>query len=282
MNQTDDLNSKNFQAFVDIIKTLRGPNGCPWDKEQTPRTMRGHLIEETYEIIESIDDMDDENLCEELGDMLLLIIMIAYMKEQEKKFGIHEVLAKISEKLIRRHPHVFNKSPDDREELAPDAVIEQWNDIKTKIEGKKEKKHLLDKIKKSLPPLERAFRFQKQAEKVGFDWSSVDEVHAKIEEELEELKDACAENNTSECELEIGDLLFSVVNLARFIDIDPAAALHRTNQKFYKRFTYIEEKMKNLGLTMEKKHMKKMDELWNKIRQNPDLYAAVESGESNL
>jgi tetrapyrrole methylase family protein / MazG family protein len=272
---------KAFTTLVDIIKTLRGSGGCPWDIEQTAATLRHHLVEEAYECIDAIDHEDDTNLQEELGDLMLLIVMIAYIKEQEKKFTIEDTLAGISEKLKRRHPHVFTEAANRLSERKSHDIIKQWEDIKVNIEGKKEKKHKLDAVKKSFPALETAYKFQKIAEMSGFDWIDTDQIHAKILEEIAEVKDACIEKDTSECEIEIGDLLFSVINLSRFMNINPSIALNRTNTKFYKRFTYMEHMMSEKSLAMNKNNLDVMDEFWNAIRVDPDLYGAVETSENN-
>ncbi|MDR2098387.1 MAG: nucleoside triphosphate pyrophosphohydrolase, partial [Spirochaetaceae bacterium] len=241
--------SDSFERFFDIVKRLRAPDGgCPWDLEQTPETLRGSLIEETFECVEAIDEDDPAHIREELGDVFLLACMISYMHEQAGLFSVSDVLDGISEKLVRRHPHVFGdvKVEDSAE------VLKNWSRIKVEAEGRGGKDSVLDEVSRALPPLERAFRLQKKAAKQGFDWTDASGVFAKTEEELGEAREAAAFAGANaesgegrrELEEELGDLLFSAVNLCRFLKVDPSAALNGANAKFTRRFKYVEKRMK--------------------------------------
>ncbi|MCL2196223.1 MAG: nucleoside triphosphate pyrophosphohydrolase [Treponema sp.] len=251
-----------FNALYDTVVKLRAPQGCPWDREQTPSTLRGALIEETYECLEAIDENDSAHIAEELGDLFLLATMISYMHEQEGKFSVADTLCKINEKLIRRHPHVFGdvKVKDSAE------VLDNWAAIKIEKEGRKPKDSLLDEISGGLPPAERAYALQKKAAKAGFDWPDKEGVIDKIKEELEEVQQVIG-NDSSCLEEELGDLLFSVINLCRFLKIEPSIALRRTNSKFMDRFKYIEEKMKETGQEMKKENLELMDRYWNEAKK---------------
>jgi len=262
--------SESFKALYDTIIKLRGPGGCPWDQEQTPSTLRGALVEETYECLEAIDENDPDHIAEELGDLFLLVTMISYMHEQEGKFTVSDTLKKINDKLIRRHPHVFA----DVKVRDSAHVLENWAAIKVNQEGRKPKDSILDEVSGGLPPMDRAFKLQKKAAKAGFDWPDTEGVISKIKEELQEVTEAeknIAHNEhaeKTELEKELGDLLFSVINLCRFHKIDPSAALHRTNVKFTERFKYVESKMKETGNEMKKENLKIMDKFWDEAKGN--------------
>lgn len=257
--------SKEFDNFLDTIMRLRDPeNGCPWDIKQDAVTLRNNLIEEAYECVEAINKKDNEHIKEELGDMLLVAVMIAYIKEQEGKFKVSEVLETVTEKLVRRHPHVFGESSADTAE----KVIEQWNDIKENVEGRRKKDSLMDEIKDYLPPLEQAVRMQKKAARVGFDWKNVLDIFEKLDEEKNELLEEIYSQDRERIENEVGDLLFSVVNIARFMKIDPGIALHKTNTKFKERFRFIESGMKKKGLDLDHSNIDEMEKYWNMAKDN--------------
>jgi tetrapyrrole methylase family protein/MazG family protein len=250
-----------FQDLYDTVVRLRSPGGCAWDREQSPATLRDDLIEETYECVEAIDEKDPAHIREELGDLFLLATMLSYMHEQEGCFTVSEVLAGITEKLIRRHPHVFGelKVRDSAE------VLDNWARIKVEQEGRRPKDSVLDEVSRALPPLDRAWKLQKKAAKSGFDWPDIQGVFGKIREELEEVREAAdtAPRTGGEAvEEELGDLLFSVVNLCRYLKVEPSVALQRTNTKFVKRFAYVEQEMKKAGYEMKKENISLMDELW--------------------
>jgi tetrapyrrole methylase family protein/MazG family protein len=267
-------NNEAFQQMFELIVRLRGPGGCPWDLEQTPLTLRGDLIEETYECVEAIDEQNPLHVKEELGDLFLLVTMLAYMHEQEGHFTVAEVLQELSEKLIRRHPHVFKiNANEESSSLTSEEVLRNWAKIKVEQEGRKPKDSLLDEVSRGLPPLDRAWKLQKKAAKAGFDWPDVSGVIAKIKEELQEVEaamenaDSSAAKNTA-LEGELGDLLFSVVNLCRFFKIEPSVALQRTNIKFTERFKHVENRMKETGLEMNAKNLEAMDKYWNEAKKH--------------
>jgi len=253
----------SFATLYAIIARLRAPDGCPWDREQSPSSIRNNIVEEAYELVEAITEKDADHIREESGDLFLLATMAAYMYEQEGSFTVAQALDSVSEKLVRRHPHVFGDSDAD----SPDAVVEQWNRIKEQKEGRRKKDSLLDEVPRHLPPLERAYKIQKKAAKVGFDWTRLDSVWDKIEEELRESREAFDAKDGEELESEIGDLLYSVINLARFTGIDPAIALQRTNEKFSHRFRHVEKRMKEAGLPMSREHMESMDGFWEEAKE---------------
>ena len=258
-----------FGELYRIIQTLRGPGGCPWDREQSPESLRGSLIEETYECIEAIDTKSTAHIREELGDLFLLVTMIAYMHEQEGFFSVAETLEEIGAKLVRRHPHVFGES--DARTTA--EVLDQWARIKVEQEGRTPKDSILDEVSRALPPLERAYKLQKKAAKAGFDWPQLEGVWEKIHEEEEEVRRAIVHyekistpEHQSHLEEELGDLLFAVVNLCRYVKVDPSVALQRANIKFSERFKAVEQGMKTLGLPMQQEHLATMDRLWNEAK----------------
>lgn len=256
------MDCDGFERFLQIIKRLRAPDGCPWDLAQSPYTLRGNLIEETYEAISAVEENDDENLREELGDVLLVALMIAYMKEQEGRFRVEEVFEHISAKLVRRHPHVFGGARKN----TPGEVVEQWDHIKENVEGKKPKNSVLDRVPRTLPPLERAYEIQSKVAKVGFDWADVEPVWDKLAEEVRELKEAAGGTDARSIEGELGDLLFTVVNLGRLLGIDPTLALNGTNQRFISRFQQLESRLAAQGLTPREAGLERMDALWNQIK----------------
>jgi len=255
--------SEAFNALYDTIVRLRAPDGCSWDREQSPSTLRGALVEETYECIEAIDENDASHIAEELGDLYLLVTMIAYMHEQEEKFTVADALKKINEKLIRRHPHVFG----DVKVKNVDEILDNWAAIKVNQEGRKPKDSILDEVNSGLPPMDRSYKLQKKAAKVGFDWPDMEGVISKIEEELDEVRDAASQTASEKIEEELGDLLFSVINLCRFLKVEPSVALRRTNSKFVKRFKYVEEKMKETQKEMKKENLDTMDKFWNEAKE---------------
>ena len=264
------LPDEAFKALYDTVAKLRAPDGCKWDREQTPSTLRGALIEETYECLEAIDENDPEHISEELGDLFLLATMISYMHEQENRFSVADALVKVNEKLIRRHPHVFG----DVKVKNTAEILDNWAVIKTEQEGRKPKDSVLDEVSSGFPPLDRAYALQKKAAEAGFDWPDKEGVISKINEELEEVR--CAASNEkrtekreqmAEIEGELGDLLFSVINLCRFLKVDPSVALRRTNGKFIQRFRYMEKKMKDTGQEMKKANLEVMDSFWEEAKK---------------
>ncbi len=258
--------SDAYQRLYDIIVRLRSPGGCPWDIEQTPSSMRGDLLEEAFEAAEAIDEGKPAHICEELGDVFLNTTMIGYMHEQEGLFTVADALDQVSDKLIRRHPHVFGGSKAENSA----QVLDLWDTIKRDAEGR-QTESVLDEVSKGLPPLTRAFKLQKKASKKGFDWASVDDVWVKVREELDEAVEAASDGvsaqNRPHIEEEIGDLLFAVVNAARHLGVDPVLALTGANAKFTRRFRYVESRMKESGLPMDSEHLADMDAFWDVIRE---------------
>lgn len=234
VNEQEDR-LKEWVTFREIIAKLRSPEGCPWDREQTHTTLKKYIIEETHELIEAIEQEDDEGIIEELGDVLLQVFLHAQIGEEDGYFTIDDVLQSIGEKMIRRHPHVFG---DVEVENAED-VVQNWQEIKESEQGRKAS--ILDDQQGSVSSLLTSFNYQKEAAKVGFDWPNLNGAIEKLEEELKELHEAM-ENGVSEQQLdELGDVLFTVVNVARFLKLSPEEAMIHANQKFKRRFTYVEQ-----------------------------------------
>lgn len=252
-----------FERLHAIIRRLRAPDGCPWDREQTPESLRGNLIEETYELVEAIDEKDPSHVREEAGDLYLIVTMIAEMYEERGQFTVADSLNDISDKLIRRHPHVFG----DSEASTPDAVIVQWNKIKETVEGRAPKDSVLDEVSRALPPMERAYKLQKKASKAGFDWKDSGGVFAKLREEIAEAEQARDREDERALEAEVGDLLFSAINVSRFLDVDPAVALNGAISRFSSRFRHVERSMKAQGVSLSAENMARMDALWDEAKK---------------
>lgn len=259
--QDEQILLKNFSKLQEIIAVLRGPNGCPWDKEQTHESLKKYLIEETYEVIEAIDSGDIDHLVEELGDVLLQVMLHAQIGEDEGYFAIDDVIEALSTKMIRRHPHVFgNRVVEDSEE-----VLRNWQEIKKQEKGETETS-LLDGISMSMPNLLRAYEIQKKAAKVGFDWQEITPALEKVKEELEEFENEIKTASLLNAKKEFGDILFAFVNVARFLKIHPEEALFETNEKFIRRFGYIEEKVKNSEKPIEDHSLEELDRFWDEAK----------------
>jgi tetrapyrrole methylase family protein / MazG family protein len=256
--QGETLMYRDFSFLKSVIERLRGPGGCPWDQKQTHVSLKKYLIEEAYEVLDAIDEEDDAAIAEELGDVLLQVLLHAQIGEEEGYFAIGDVIETLTEKMIRRHPHVFGDVIAETSE----EVVANWDAIKAKETGKDERESLLDGVPKGLPSIQKAFLYQKKAAKAGFDWEDVSSVYDKIQEEIKEFQEAEGEEQLKE----MGDLLFSVVNLARFFKIDPEEALNETNRKFYKRFRHIETALKEKNLSFEDVGLEEMDRLWNEAK----------------
>ena len=249
-----------FVKLLDIVEKLRGPNGCPWDKEQTHESLLPYFLEEAYEVIESIEEKNWDNLNEELGDVMLHLALQGQISEEEERFSIADSLENVNKKLIHRHPHVFG----DINANNPIEVKKNWEDIKHQ---EKKRKSRLDGVPQSLPALTRAHRLQQKASHVGFDWDSLDKVWRKFYEEIDEVKTAYNLNNRISMEEEIGDLLFSVVNLARHMKLDSEDMLRKANKKFIKRFRAIEKDLISRGKDISEVTLDEMDSIWEKIKQ---------------
>ncbi|MEH7180046.1 nucleoside triphosphate pyrophosphohydrolase [Neobacillus vireti] len=263
--QDEQIMLKNFSKLRSIIATLRGPNGCPWDKEQTHESLKKYLIEETYEVIEAIDSGDIDHLIEELGDVMLQVMLHAQIGEDEGYFAIEDVIEILSAKMIRRHPHVFgDKQAEDSKE-----VLLNWQEIKKQEKGEKEAS-LLDGVSKAMPNLVRAYEIQRKAAKVGFDWQEITPALEKVKEELKEFEDELTgeTKNLEAAKKEFGDILFAFVNVARFLDIHPEEALFETNEKFIRRFRFIEEKVKNSNKPIEDYSLEELDRFWDEAKAN--------------
>ena len=253
----------SFEELVEIIKILQAPGGCPWDREQTHESLKPYFIEEVYEALEAIDSGSDERLKEELGDVLLQVLFHAEIASRDERFDIEEVIGVIIEKLKRRHPHVFGDTSVKNSE----EVLKNWEAIKRKEKrGKKKDGSVLDGLPESLPALIKARRIQEKVSRVGFDWERTEEVMLKVEEELRELKEASKKNDSAAIEDELGDLLFAVANLARFVSVCPEDALRKTIDKFRKRFQYIERELPKRGKKLGEASLEEMDELWEEVK----------------
>lgn len=252
--------SEAFLRLVTIMDELR--EQCPWDKKQTIHTLRSMTIEELYELVDAIDANDWKGIKEELGDLFLHLLFYARIGREESQFVLEDVLNGITEKLIRRHPHIYGdvKVKDEEE------VKMNWQKIKA-TEGKVAQS-VLEGVPKSLPAIVKALRVQEKAKQIGFEWENKQDVWAKVEEEMNEFSTAVQKEDLAEMEAEFGDILFSLVNYARFLQIDPEAALEKTNQKFIRRFRFMEKKAGEKGLTLDKMNLSEMDELWNAAKQN--------------
>jgi XTP/dITP diphosphohydrolase len=246
-----------FEAFVEIVKILR--RDCPWDSTQTNRSIAHLMIEEVYEAIDAIYENDDAEFSKEFGDLLLHIVLHAVIAEERKAFDLKDVIKKISAKMIHRHPHVFGDTSVDGVE----QVMQNWEALKLKESGGGERKSVLDGVPNNLPALLRAERIQHKASRVGFDWDNPDDVWAKVFEEITEFRLELKSGNNEKAEQEFGDLLFALVNAARFEGIVAEQALHLTNNKFTKRFYYIEKIARERELDLNEMTLEEMDEIWN-------------------
>lgn len=261
----------SFEDFEKIIARLRAKDGCPWDQVQTHVSLRDGIIEEAYEVVDGIDTYqatgDDSNLCEELGDVLMQVVMHARIAEEEGRFTMADVIRGISEKMIRRHPHVFGTAKAD----TPEEVLKNWEEIKQKEKHEETVTAGMKRVAKALPANIRAAKVQKKAAKVGFDFEDYRQVAMKVEEELGEVMEA-AEKGTSEAVFEeFGDLMFSAVNLSRFFDVNVENALTNATEKFINRFEYIEKSALLEGKALSEMSLEEMDLLWDeaKIKLNP-------------
>lgn len=256
--------SYGFNDLVEIMKILRSPEGCPWDREQNHKSIRQNFIEETYEAIEAIDTEDSELLKEELGDVLLQVVFHAEIEQSQGGFGIEEVCDGICKKLIERHPHVFG----DVVAETSDKVLTNWDKIKMQTKAQKSQSDAIDSVARSLPALMRSTKIQQKAAKVGFDWDSAEGALEKVSEELSELKAAMEEKNRENIHEELGDLLFAVVNVSRFVKVDSEKALYDSCDKFAKRFRYVEKLASEKGINMKEAPLYLLDELWEEAKKN--------------
>lgn len=254
-----------------ILTVLRGENGCPWDRVQNHKSLKRCLIEETYEVTEAIDREDFDNLEEELGDVLLQVVFHSRLGEEEEKFDLKSVANRICEKMIRRHPHVFQgKNPDfsNNPIETVDKVLERWENVKRQEHEALTVTESMRKLPRELPALLQSEKVQKKAADVGFDWDDVREAFDKVREETEELFEICRGDDSHHIQEEVGDLLFSVVNVARFLKVDPENALYFTSRKFINRFSYIEESVLAQGKSLNEMSLNELDRLWNLAKES--------------
>ncbi|UOE94196.1 nucleoside triphosphate pyrophosphohydrolase [Alkalihalobacillus sp. LMS39] len=263
--QDEKLLYQDFSKLRDVIRTLRGPNGCPWDKEQTHESLKRYLIEEAYEVLEAIDEQDDDHLVEELGDVLLQVMLHAQIGEDDGWFSVDDVIRTLTEKMIRRHPHVFDTVNVENTQ----QVVKNWDEIKKaekEASGKQEVTSILKDVPKGLPALMKANTIQKQAAKVGFDWNDVAPIWMKLQEELAEFFTEIKSNDKNKMTKELGDVLFVIVNLARYYNIEAEEALQLTNEKFKKRFQLIEQELLQQGLDIKTVPLETLDDIWEKTK----------------
>ncbi len=275
--------SERFDELVRLMAKLRAPDGCPWDRKQTHESLKPYLVEEAYEVLETIDRKDPENLREELGDLLLQILFHAQIGTEAGRFTIDEIMQHLAEKLVRRHPHVFGSSTEGGDPLHADEVYARWEQIK-RDERKQagQSGSALDGVPKTLPALLRAFQIQARAARVGFDWPRIGQVVEKLEEELRELRDAMASTSPDavsttshrahdeiqgRVESEFGDVLFALVNLARFVTVNPEEALRKAINRFTDRFHYVETQAASSGRTLNEMTLGEMDALWEEAKR---------------
>ena len=251
---------EQFKRLIEIMARLRQPDGCPWDKAQDHESLKPYLVEETYEVLDAIDNGIPDKLAEELGDLLLHIVFHAQLADERGEFNIEDVCRTIADKLIKRHPHVF----ENQVEMTTSEVIDRWEIIK---QDNNKDYSVLEGVPKSLPALLKAYRIQEKVGRLGFDWKEAKEVVAKIKEEVAEFEEAFRENNNRAMNHELGDLLFSLVNLSRHLGLRAEEALNDTNTKFIKRFQYIESKLSEIGKTPAESTLEEMDALWEESKK---------------
>ena len=274
-----------FERLVEIMRALRAPDGCPWDREQTPASLRPFVLEETYEVLEAIESGTPANLREELGDYLFEAVFLAQLSEEAGDFSIGDAIDTVCDKLIRRHPHVFARAAGD-DPLSSAQVLERWETIKARERaaagpstslgtGHTEKartKTTLSGVPKTLPSLLRAYEISARAATVGFDWAKAGDVLDKIEEEVAEVRhevETGATGDLSRAEEEMGDLLFAIANLSRKLGIEPEAALRRANEKFTKRFDAVERAFVDRGKPLQEATLQEMEDEWQRVKESP-------------
>ncbi len=256
------MQKRTFDELVALMRRLRAPGGCPWDREQTMKDLRAYVIEESYEVVDAINAEDMIGLREELGDFLLQAVFLAEIAEEEGAFDIYDTIGAIHDKLVSRHPHVFG----DVIARTPDEVLANWEKLKSE-ERKDKDEGILSGVPVSLPALLKAMRLTEKAANVGFDWEKTEDIFEKIDEEIDELKTAIRSDDRNEIEHEVGDLLFTVCNIARRLGVQPEEALQATNRRFTERFEYIERTLRERGTTFDESSLEEMDSLWNAAKK---------------
>jgi len=254
------LNS--LSKLIKITETLMGDDGCPWDKVQTRESLKPYLVEETYEVLEALDENDPEKIKDELGDLLYQILFHSKISSLKGEFDFRDVIDNLSEKMVRRHPHVFKGGKLN----TPDQVIGQWEEIKNKENNKVNQKSILDSIPINLPSLIKAQKLQKKAAKEGFDWEQINDAFDKLDEEIKEFKEAVLKKKNTDIQSEIGDIIFIITNIAKFYKVDAEEALRSTNNKFIKRFQYIEQKIEEKGKTLKGSNLQEMERYWQEAK----------------
>lgn len=258
-----EIKSKySFDDLIRIVRVLRAPGGCPWDREQTHKSIRANFIEETYEAIEAIDTEDLELLKEELGDVMLQVAMHAEMEHEQGTFDINDVIDGVCKKLVVRHPHVFGDLSADN----TNEALSNWDAVKMQTKSQKTQTEAMQSVSRALPSLMRSAKIQGKAAKVGFDWESVDGALDKLYEECDELKEAVKNNDKANQREELGDVLFSAVNVARFLDIDSEHALYDACDKFTNRFSKVEQLASERGINMKTASISELDSLWDEVK----------------
>jgi MazG family protein len=261
------MEKKRFDELVDLVRRLRAPGGCPWDREQTLETLRPMIVEEAYEVVEAIDGGEPHKLAEELGDLLFQVVFASRIAEDDGHFDAGDVVTAIHTKMVRRHPHVFG----DAELATAEDVLKNWEDLKRgerEAAGREHPKGMLDSVAGHLPALLEAYSLTDRASRVDFDWPSVEPCLEKLEEEIGELKEeiSAAERDRERVEAEVGDMLFAAVNVARKLGVDPETALKATNRKFRRRFAHIESRLRDGGKTPKEATLEEMDALWDEAK----------------
>lgn len=257
--------TNSFEELVALMKTLRGPGGCPWDGEQSMEDLKPFIIEEAYEVVDAIDKGDRGALREEIGDLLLQVVFVSQIAEEEKSFTVHDAIAAVHDKLVRRHPHVFA----DTIASTSEEVLVNWEKLKSQ-ERRGENKGVLSGVPASLPALLKAARLTEKAARVGFDWENTGDIFLKLAEESGELREAIAAGDQQEIENELGDLLFTITNIARRLGVAPEEALQRSNRKFTRRFEWIEASLRETGQQFEGRTLEQLDALWNEAKRQTD------------
>ncbi len=264
------MEQRTFEDLVALMARLRSPGGCPWDREQTYDSLKSYVIEEAYEVLDAVEGRDFDKLAQELGDLLLQVVFYAQMASEEGKFDVRDVVSRLADKLIRRHPHVFG----DLRVNSSDEVLKNWERLKAEERGDAHGEatpegtpSLFRDIPRTLPALLEAYQMTRRASRVGFDWKTIEELLEKLHEEVKELRDALAKKERGMIEEEAGDLLFVAVNIARFLELDPEVALRRANRKFRERFQAVEKRLAEQGKAPDLAHRDEMEHYWNKAKE---------------
>jgi len=260
----------HFRKLVELMDTLREPGGCPWDREQTRETLKPMLIEEAHEVLEALDSGDPEEICEELGDLLFQVIFHSRIGKERGEFDAYEVCRRVYEKMVGRHPHVFGDASFDNSE----ELLKHWEEIKAaekvRSGSEKRKKSLLDGVPETLPAVYTTYQLTSKASRVGFDWRDIEGIRDKLLEEFEELQEAIKAGDEDRTKEEVGDLVFSALNIARYLQIDPETALKRANMKFSQRFRAMEQTAEKQGRTLKELSLEEMETIWQNLKYQAD------------